>query len=144
MVEPTWDSIEQPILEAAVAAEGRGHNIAEAIEDIGLSEPDRIRGIRGLVEDGYLLGDDVTSWGDIGSIYDVVGVTAKARRATRQWPAQRAYDDFVDILEQRIAATSDESKKSRLRAVLGTIREVGQDVATDVFAKVIEHQAGMG
>ena len=76
-------------------------------------------------------------------VYVVVGVTGKARRATRQWPSARAYEDLIDQLEQRVAATTDEGKKSRLRAAISAVREVGQDVVTDVLAKVIEHQAGM-
>ncbi len=145
MAAEIWSWREKPILEAAVSAQAEGRDIATAIaNETGLSDADRVRGIAALVEDEFLTGTDVTSYGDAGvRVYLVDGVTGKARRATRQWPVERAYDDLIDLLEQRIAVTSDEAKRSKLRAVLGSVREVGQDVVTDVLAKVIEHQAGM-
>jgi hypothetical protein len=145
VAEETWSWREGPILEAAVTADAQGHDIAQAIHDeAGLADDDRMRGIAALVEDGYLVGIDVTSGGDPWPMYLINGVTGKARRATRQWPATGAYDDFVDLLEQRIASTGDEAKKSRLRAVLDAVSGLGKDITTDVLAKLIEHQAGVG
>jgi hypothetical protein len=147
MAAETWSWCESVILEVAVTAQAQGRDLAQAIaDDSGLEEADRVRGIAALVEDGYLTGPENTSYADVAAgmkVFVVQGVTGKARRATRQWPAERAYDDLIDQLEQRIAATSDDAKRSKLQAILGSVREVGQDIVTDVIAKVIEHQGGM-
>jgi cytidylate kinase len=88
-----------------VTAEAQGRDIPTAIaQEAALDDSDRVRGTAALVEDGYLTGSDVTSMADGGGrVYLVQGCTGKARRATRQWPAEHAYDDLVDLLEQRIA-----------------------------------------
>ncbi|HWS47810.1 MAG TPA: hypothetical protein VN636_18255, partial [Acidimicrobiia bacterium] len=85
-------------LEAAVEAYREGIDYSAAIAELDLAEHDREHGSRALIEGGYLTGQVRRNTPDKATVI-VQGVTEKARRATKAWPQQQAYDDLLTLLE---------------------------------------------
>jgi hypothetical protein len=148
VADPTWSWREQAILEAVVRLERdnvdtRLWRPSKIATESGLADRDAALGLVALIQARYMVGSIAGERRLVANVR-VTSLTERARRATGQWPSERAYDDLVELLEQRIASTEDEDKQSKLRTVLSSVQAVGRDVLTDVLAKVIEHQAGMG
>jgi hypothetical protein len=148
MAERTWETRERPLLEAVLSFERDGvdkrlyrpERIAVAA---GLDIRDATLGLVALIEAGYLRGTIAGINRPVPNVR-ITEITERARRETGQWPSESAYNDLVELLDQRIEATTDEPRKSKLRAVRDAVVGLGREITTDVLAKVIEHQTGMG
>ena len=141
---PTWESRELPILLATAEAEETGGDAStQSLADAtGLNVRDASLGLRVLFEADYLTGVDVTTQG--GPPLDLINVhlLEKGRRAVSQWPAD-ASSILLEILAERIAATSDPVEKGRLEQLRDAALGVSRDVLVSVLSALARQAAGL-
>ncbi|HEY2717364.1 MAG TPA: hypothetical protein VGI73_14190 [Solirubrobacterales bacterium] len=137
-----WEAV-FPILKAVVDLYGEaeaGHDVSQMEVNQRLKRDDSdlstSRAFEVLQRDNYLEGrmsvDQVP-----GPL--TVAPTGRALQLLAGWPADGAvaFERLVASLESRIAESSNDEEKGKLRAVLGALQEIGQDLAASVLAKVI-------
>jgi hypothetical protein len=72
-------------------------------------------------------------------------INGDARRAVGQWPSPEGLAArLTAVLEQVAERTPDPQDKSKLRQAGTALGGVGLKVLTEVAAKMLEHQAGLG
>jgi hypothetical protein len=137
-----WEAV-FPVLKGVVdlyGDAGAGHDVSQMQVNQGLGREDddshTSRAFEVLERGDYLEGrmsvDQVA-----GPL--TVAPTEKALQLLADWPADGAValERFVATLETRIDTATDAEEKDKLRAVLGAVQGVGQELAADVLAKVI-------
>lgn len=145
MAKRTWEQREVPLLEVIAEDEEKGSTSALASEEVGrragldprLAEV----GLRGLHRAGYIRGIDVAShdgWGLID-----ITLEERGRRAVGQWPSENAYEEFLQLLDDRLARTEDEEERSRLRQFRAAASDVGRGVISSVIVELGKRMAGM-
>jgi hypothetical protein len=133
MAEDTWETQEQPILEAVRAGEQSGELLdsADAGYAAGLDETASGWAVQALAEGGFLTGTKSSSGAVPYVGFINLRLTPVGRRQVGQWPADPA-QAFLAALDRRIAAETDDEKRSHLqraRTFLGSL-------ATDVLAEI--------
>jgi hypothetical protein len=133
MAEDTWETQEQPILEAVRAGEVSGDLLdsTSAGAAVGLDPIASGWAVQALVEGGYLTGAEAPVGSETFMGYMGLRLTAEGRRQVGQWPSDPA-QAFLAALDRRIAAEPDDEKRSHLqraRTFLGSL-------ATDVLAEI--------
>jgi hypothetical protein len=142
MADRTWETREQPILEAVAKAEESGVRVylsSQIGADIGLTETATSIGFRGLEEDHYLTAGPKRFTGGVMMNPRLLG---KGRRAVGQWPAD-PYDELVTALRDRIAHEDDPEARGRLQRLLEALGDVGQKVATSVLTDYVKRTVGL-
>jgi hypothetical protein len=141
MVVDAWTGIDLPLLRAIVEleAEGSGGGIIDggaiqARAGLDLDPEEFTRSVVRLEGGGYIDATIHRGGGGAMSIW-VTGALERARRVTRQWPADDSYLALVELLNQQIEEATDEPTKGRLRVVLEGVLGVGRDVGVEVFAE---------
>ena len=126
MADPTWSTIELPILEALRAAEIDGVDPGATVR---AAVPDDVSNYREVVADligaGYVDGQ-VKRGGD-NQIHALLirRLKERGRRAIGQWPDDPT-DAFIIAIERRIEQTDDEEERTRLRNFLKAAGDVGK------------------
>ena len=142
LAEDTWRSRDLPIVEyvARVDAEGRRALGSEEIaRATGLDQRDVRIGLAGLIEAGYLAAAGRLNVPRATPSRDFVNIwpLERARRASGQWPAEDAYDEFVRRLDARLAATDDPGERSRLERLRDSALEVSRHVLGELIADTV-------
>lgn len=149
MVVPTWEHREGPLLSAlAVLEEEQPDRTRLDLDDAGRRvglEPDVARRIAArLVESGHL--DGVVHRVGSGERMVIVSrLTAEGLRAANIWPnpGQDSSAAFLATLMQLIEDERDPERQSLMRRLLGSLREVGTPVLSEVIAAYLKHVTGM-
>jgi hypothetical protein len=141
-MEDTWWSRDLPVLDAAV-------QLFQTQDFVEVGELAQATGFdaetvgRSLMDMRYVYVSEVQGMGPTEQ-WCITGVTAEARQAVGQWPTP---ENVIDRLAQAFSAAAehepDPERKGMLRTVGGFLAGTGKDIATEVAAKVILHQAGM-
>lgn len=148
MAGQTWSVRELPILEAIFnleeAKDEHGFNSVgpgDVAEEVGLDLDEVRRGIRALYEAGFVEGNDASS----GAGWDLFGLRLleRGRRAVGQWPTDDPYVSLVKMIESQIAAEPEGERKTRMKKLLGTLTEVGSDVAGSVLSAFVQQTLGL-
>ena len=72
------------------------------------------------------------------------GLAERGARFVGAWPAENPYDAFIDLLERRIASTTDDEHRSRLKKVRDGFVKLSGDVGTQtVSALLVELLKGL-
>ena len=142
MAARTWETREQPILEALAEREASGVRVylsSDVGASIGLTEIDTEIGFLGLEEDRYLTAGPKRLMGGVMINPRLLG---KGRRAVGQWPAD-PYEELLRALRDQIAREADPQTRSRLQGIVEALGEVGQTVLTSVLTDVVKRTAGL-
>lgn len=145
MAKPTWNEREYVLLEAIAAAEEQGSepvSSATLAAATGLGSHELALGLRRLHDNGYIVGQDATTFGEE---YDLMMIRLQGSglRAVGQWPPEDQYDAFLAVLDQRIEAASSDEERGRLERVRETALGVGRDVLTSVLSAWARGQVGL-
>lgn len=144
MVDQTWEVREKPILEAIYAAEEGGDDMigwGTVVSKTGFDEATTIKAVRSLYEGGYITGSEAPTF-DGYELLDI-HLLPNGRRAIGQWPSDDAFATLIALLDSKIAAESDDNRKSKLESLKGTLRDVGADVAGSVLSAFAMQAAGL-
>ncbi len=138
----TWRSRDLPIVEyvTRVDAEGRRARGSDEIAGAtGLDQRDVRIGLAALIEAGYLAAAGRLNVPGATPSRDFVNIwpLERARRASGQWPAEDAYDEFLRRLEAQLAATDDPGERSRLERLRDSALEVGRHVLGELIADTV-------
>jgi hypothetical protein len=142
----TWTSRDLPLLRHSCAIlDSNERLLARDIDpsSIGMSEDDIVRALRAL--DGeYLLikwfhphpllnkGDDVPRNQGV-----ILGITGSARRAVGMWPtAETVTEQLLATLDEQIANTADQDKRSKLIKIRDAIGGAARDLFVDIVGSV--------
>lgn len=144
VVQRTWESREQPVLEAIAEAWEDGarlKNVRAVAEALDLDEGSAARALKALHEDGFIQGIDATDQ----SGYELLELepTGKGRRVVGQWPSENGYEDLLRLLDERIAATGDADEHTRLQKVRDSFGDVTKQVGTSLLAAWLKGQVGI-
>lgn len=137
-----WSTREQPILDAiAELSESGNPGLDRIVEVTSLPHGEVQRAVQSLAEADYLTGLDVST---MGTGFDLIEIRLLERglRATGIWPSD-PYDEFVNVLEERLAASTDPAERSRLQRLLDAAIDVGKGAATAVITDVVKRTAGI-
>jgi len=147
-MEDTWLWRDLPVLDKVVQLleEAPGEMLlGQKVVDRSEMDPEDVaRAIWALNRDYIVLGRQLFEEGGIdGQCID--GVTAEARRAVGQWPtpeslAAKLAEAFAEAADHE----EDPRQKSKLREVAGVFGDTGREVVTEVLARVILRQTGIG
>jgi hypothetical protein len=142
MAEDQWYSVAVPILEY-VHARGEPFwlmSVGEIALETGLDPNVVAVELERLQEAGYVTGPliKVTSSGDdlSGWFLRNSSLSERGMRALGAWPSDDPYDALVALLERHIATTSDEAKKSKLRALQSSVAEVGKATVAGLLVEL--------
>ncbi|MEQ1703892.1 MAG: hypothetical protein ABMA25_27610 [Ilumatobacteraceae bacterium] len=138
-IEPTWQTIDLPILRAVVAAEHEGRHLGQAVRDATEHLEARLVEVhlQALIDAGYLHGNVQRAAG--GVIYNIaVGrPTERGRRAVDQWPTVDGFAaELATAFDRAADAETDESRK------LG-YREAAKAILTGVATTAIGKYMGL-
>lgn len=145
MAAYTWSTRELPILEAMVAAQEAGEDVATAARSAvpDISEELYKETIASLRHAGYV-DAAVQSMGNNQLMVHPQRVLPAGRRAVGQWPCGDAYDAFVAELENRLEATTDPEEKSKVQRFADDIYGMGKAAATALIVESFKRVAGLG
>ena len=145
-MEDTWAKRDLPVLDAAVRLleEDRfpvyGQDIAKAT---GIPPDEVVRALLAL--EGPYLGQITKPLGPGPGRWHFTQVTAAARETVGQWPSP---DGLVARLAEGFQTAADQehdrAQRKKLRQIADFLAGTGKEVAADIVAKLILHQAGMG
>jgi hypothetical protein len=147
----TWTSRDLPLLKHICAALDTEEMLLTRDIDpnsIGMSDADVIRGLRALdveyLEIEWLHPHPLLNQGDRvpRNRGVIVGITAAARRAVGMWPtAETVTEQLLATLDEQIANTADQDKRSKLikirDAIGGGARDLFVDIVGSVASKMI-------
>lgn len=146
-MEDTWVSRDLPVLDAVVRLLDGGAFRVSVADVVGETSFDPKAVDRAFTALDGLYVTDYTQFatGGIPDNWYVTGVTAEARRVVGQWPtAEGLAARLAEAFSQAADEEKDPERKSRLRQLASFLGETGKDLAAEIIAKVVMHQAGMG
>jgi hypothetical protein len=113
-VEPRWERVERPILEALAAADGRPLTGTELEEATGLETSVLMRSLRSLKEDAYVAGALMTvGEEDYPAAADSIRLTPKGLREVGIWPSTDVAAALIAALEELVANEPDADKRAK-------------------------------
>jgi hypothetical protein len=141
MAEDSWYSVVVPILEY-VHAHGEPFwlmSVGEIALETGLPTSVVAVELERLQEAGFVTGpltklmsgEDFSGW-----FLENSSLRERGMRALGAWPSDDPYDALVALLERRIEGTSDEGKKSKLRALQSSVAEVGKATVAGLLVEL--------
>jgi DNA-binding MarR family transcriptional regulator len=140
----TWQHRELRILNHVVQAweDGEYAAVADIAEALDLDYDQVVRVVDVLRKDDYLTGVGVAE--DPYLLH--IEPTAKARRAVDQWPMPGAemYDRLLALLDERIAAETDEPTRTRFQTFRDGAADVGRSALGGILVELMKFGAGMG
>jgi len=146
-MEDTWVSRDLPVLDAAVRMLDNGAfevSVAEIAAETGFDPATVDRALTAL-EGPFVADYQRYMSGGIPDTWNVMAVTAAARRAVGQWPTAESLAERLAVAFSEAAdAEQDPERKSRLRQLASFLGETGKDLAAEIMAKVIMRQSGLG
>jgi hypothetical protein len=146
-MQDTWWSRDLPVLDAVVRLLDEGNfmvRVADIAGDTGLDTGTVDRAIDALTGQ-YVREYNKSMTGGIPDTWYVTEVTAAARRAVGQWPtAESLTEQLATAFSEAAEGEPDPERKGPLRQIASIFTGAGKEVVTDVLAKVILHQTGMG
>lgn len=146
-MDDTWLSRDLPVLDVVVGMLEEGSyavTVADIAERTGFDTMVVARALDALKEP-FLTEYRKLATGGIPDMWFVTGVTPAARRAVGQWPTAESLAARMAVAFAEAAdAEPDPQRKSRLRQMATFLGETGKDLATEIMAKVILRQTGMG
>lgn len=141
-MDSTWESVDLPVLEAAVRFVGdRGW--AELPQEFGLApmvglDAEGVEKALLRLDGEYIVADRVG--GGLPNI-GVNKIYPAARRAVGQWPTpETVAERLLTALESAAEAEQDEDKRTKLRQVAGFLGSTGKDLLVNVLAAVIANR----
>jgi hypothetical protein len=145
MAERVWDEREVPILEAVASFESDGEEDFDQeslAKRAGVPLDKTIQGIRALIDGGYLSAEIAEALGGAVYIYRV-RLRAEGRRVVNQWPRGDVADEFLELLDSRIATEDDNAERTRLERLRDGAAGVGREVLTSVLSAWIRAASGL-
>ena len=138
MSYPTWEARELPILKAIArhdedASPLMSDDLAAELPD--LDDRSRTAGLQALIDDGYVIATDASSFDQVTFIN--LRLSGEGRRAVGQWPPHDAYDVLLRIVEAQAAAARTAAERTRLERLRDAITGVGREVVGEVIADVL-------
>lgn len=145
-MDSTWETRDLPVLNAVVRLLDSGEYVAyvrDIAAETGL-EPETVVRALDALEGPYVRDFIKLATGGDPNPWRVEKVTPDARRVVGQWPtAESLVARMAAAFNEAAADETDSERKTRLRQVAAFLAGTGQEVATDVLAKVILHPFGM-
>lgn len=144
MGNETWETREQPILEAVFELEEKAEftiTMEDVQERTGLERPEVARALRALMEALFVTGASITVDGEFEM--SNIRLHERGRRAVGQWPSDDAFAVVIRVLEARLESETDPAARSRLQKLLSTVTEVGTDVVGGVLTAAVKEIAGL-
>jgi hypothetical protein len=142
MAERTWETLEQPILEAVAELEDLDSSLGLATIAAHTGLPlERVR-----IGVNRLFGSHLT--GSEGSTFAGFNVLAlrllpKGRQVVDQWPSSDPAEVFLQALAQRIAVEDDPEVRSRLERLRDSASQVGKGVLAGISTAVVQQVTGL-
>jgi hypothetical protein len=131
MADDRWYRIDLPILEYVQEHGGPFEllSVGYIAQAMGLDPTEVAVGLDNLSSAHYLAGrvqkpmtgGDPSPW-----FLEDSSLGERGLRVVGAWPSDDPYEALVKLLERHIAATSDEEKKSKLKALERSVTEVGK------------------
>lgn len=145
MAERSWETLEQPILEAVAEREDRQDSwcdIAAVAAQAGLPAEQVTIGVRRLLATDLLDGNYGTAYD--GSDAFGLSLLPKGRQAVGQWPSSNPAEAFLQVLAHRIAVEEDHEVRGRLEKLRDSAGHVGKGVAAGIITAVVQQVSGLG
>lgn len=137
-----WQTHVIPILRyvADRETEMTHYTTSDLAEAVGLDHREVSIEVDRLIEGGYISANPSKFLGSDPALSHLIGarLTARGARALRLWPPEDAYDAFEQYVEEQMAASPDEETRSKLRQLLGVVRDVGTNFAGGVLAGYVQ------
>ena len=144
MVEPSWERLELPILEAVGELEDSHDALGLDLlaQHTGLPAAQVRIGVRRLLATDLLTGKELKGFG----VYDVMGIhlLPRGRQVVRQWPASDPLEALLEVLSAQIAEEDDPEEQTRLERFRDAAGSVSKDVVAGTLVAVLQRMAGMG
>ena len=140
----TWNERELKILEAVARCEESDEinvGVADLANRAALDPQTTARGVRALVDAGYMTGADASTLDG----YDLLAprLLERGRRAIGQWPSEQTFEAFLQALDEQIVETEDPLERSRLEKLRAAAADVGKGVVGAVLTAIIKQQTGL-
>ncbi len=144
MAERSWETLEQPILEAVAELEDADVDVGLlAIADHTGLALDRVRiAVRRLLDTDLLTGIDASTMGGFDALD--LRLLPRGRQLVRQWPSSDPAEAFLQLLAERIAEEPDPEERNRLEGVRDSAGQVGKGVLTGVITALVQQVTGLG
>ncbi|MGO8870285.1 MAG: hypothetical protein ACLQPH_02585 [Acidimicrobiales bacterium] len=105
----------------------------------GIEPNDVTDEVERLCDAGYLRGPlhKALSGGDTrGWFLENSHLGERGLRQVGAWPSDDPYEALVAIIERQIAATSDQGRRSKLQALLGSVGDVGKATVAGLLVEL--------
>jgi hypothetical protein len=141
VAEDTWESQDQPILEAVRAAEIAGERLDSLTAGAagGLEGDAAGWAVQDLVEGDYLTGTDAHSGADAFDFYIGLRLTERGRRAVGQWPGDPV-TFFMAELDRRIAEMPEGDERTRAQRARSHLGDIAKGVLSSALVAVAQAQ----
>lgn len=148
MLDDTWFPLDEPVLEAVIAAfdSGPPDRFPPSVRDIagatGFPPADVAHALQRL--DGEYLSFRTSATHNDPKPWYVERVFPSARRVVGQWPSLDVLIGRLTTALQQVAEQAgDENTKGRARRAFEALGGLTKDIVVEVAAKMAEHQIGL-
>jgi hypothetical protein len=131
------------LLDAIVAAEEAGEEArADQLADAtGLGTRQTQLGLRALYEAEFIDGIVATGMTDTFDMLDI-RLLERGLRTVGQWPTEDQYAALIEVLEHRIAASTDVTERTTLERLRDATVGAGKEIVVGVLAAWARYLAG--
>jgi hypothetical protein len=142
-MESTWWSRDLPVLDSAVRLfqEDDFVYVRDLARETGLPVKDVARS---LLDMRYEYVGEIQGMSEQDG-WCITEVTPEARRAVGQWPTpENVVASLVVAFNTAADKERDQERRGKLKYIAGFLADTGKDLATEIVAKVIARQTGIG
>lgn len=143
MPEPTWTTIEVPILAAIADRTPKPGKAGPSLDDVAQAtglDPDTVAvALDRLKDAGYVRG--LIAFTTRPPAIINLQLTERGLRSSGVWPSDDPFEDLVRVLNEQIAREPDQEKASRLRRLLSAVVDAGRDVGVGVLTELFTRGA---
>jgi hypothetical protein len=135
MPQPTWTTVEGPILAAIAelpARAGLGPSSDDIAQVTGLSLNVVVLALQRLFGAQY-----ITGFRFYGSTYFTnLQLLERGLRDSGVWPSDDPFEELVRVLNEQINREPDQERAGRLRRLLSAVVEAGRDIGVGVLTEL--------